>query len=107
MSMVKSALIALLLILATVAVYWQVGSHDFLIYDDDVYVTNNPHLTTGFTLENIIWAFTAVVAQNWQPLTWLSHMADCQLYRLRPRGHHLTSRFLHTANTLLLFLLLG
>jgi len=42
----------------------------------------------------------------WHPLTWLSHMLDCQLFGLDPGGPHLTNLFFHTANSLLLFLLL-
>ena len=52
------------------------------------------------------WAFSSYAASNWHPVTWLSHMLDCQLYGLKPAGHHLTNVLLHTANTLLLFLVL-
>ena len=43
------SLIGLLLIVATLGVFWQVRSHDFLNYDDDIYVTENPHVQKGFT----------------------------------------------------------
>ena len=49
------------------------------------------------------WAFTTGTASNWHPLTWLSHMLDCQLYGLKPAGHHLTNLLFHMANALLLF----
>lgn len=98
--------ICLVLIAATLSVYWQVGNYEFLNYDDNVYVTDNPHVQRGFTPETFIWAFSTTRAANWHPLTWLSHMLDCRLYGLDPGGHHLTNLLLHLANTLLLFLVL-
>jgi Flp pilus assembly protein TadD len=90
----------------TLAVYWQVNDHKFINYDNDVYVTENLQVQAGLTRQNLIWAFTTTHGANWHPLTWLSHMLDCQLYGLNPRGHHLTNVFFHLANTLLLFLIL-
>ena len=96
----------LLLALVTIAVFWQVGSCDFISYDDPVYVRDNEHVNTGLSWENVTWAFTKSHASNWHPLTWLSHMLDCQLFGMDPGGHHLTNLFLHVANTLLLFAVL-
>ncbi len=90
----------------TFAVFWEVRNHDFLYYDDNVYVTENYHVQAGLTLKGIIWAFTATHASNWHPLTWLSHMLDCELYSLKPAGHHVTGLLIHTVNALLLFVLL-
>lgn len=90
----------------TLATYWQVGSHEFLNYDDPDYVTENPHIVGGITLSNVLWAFSSSYAANWHPVTWLSHMVDLQLYGMNPCGHHLTSLFIHTLSTVLLFLLL-
>ena len=90
----------------TLAVYAQTGSHQFLLYDDDSYVTGNTHISTGLTGGNIIWAFTSVEEANWHPVTWLSHMTDVQLYGMDPRGHHLTSVVIHTISSLLLLCLL-
>jgi hypothetical protein len=99
--------IGLFLIVATLAVYWQVQEHDFTyFFDDNEYVTNNVHVQAGLTRESIVWAFTTTDEANWHPLTWLSHMLDYQLYGLDPSGHHLTNVLLHLANTLLLFLVL-
>ena len=72
-----------------------------------MYVTENPHVLEGLTWPGVAWAFTSSAASNWHPVTWLSHMVDCQLYGLRPAGHHLTNVLLHSANTLLLFLILS
>lgn len=94
------------LTLIVLCVYWQVGSHDFVNLDDDIYVYENQRVAQGLTKENIVWAFTSIDVTNWHPVTWLSHMADVQFYGMNPRGHHLTSVFVHAASTLLLFLLL-
>ena len=94
------------LALTTLAAYWQVHNCDFTSYDDNLYVTQNWHVKTGLTRDNVLWAFTAGHASNWHPLTWLSHMLDCHLFGTNPRWHHLTNLLLHIANTLLLFAVL-
>jgi len=99
--------IYLFLSVITLVVFWRTGFHEFINYDDNDYVTNNIHVQAGLTWGGLIWAFTSFDAGNWFPLTWISHMIDCQLYGLSPGGHHLTSVFLHLANTLLLFTLLS
>jgi tetratricopeptide (TPR) repeat protein len=100
------AKLALLLALATIALYWPATHHDFINYDDGAYVTSNVHVQNGLTLENLKWAFSNPVGFNWHPVTMLSHMLDCQLFGLQPWGHHLTSLLLHALNTALVFLLL-
>ena len=72
-----------LLIVATFTVYWQVRHHEFLSYDDGLYVTDNRNVTMGLSLKNTVWALTATHAANWHPVTWLSHMLNCQIYGLR------------------------
>ncbi len=99
-------LICLALGLVTLALYLPSLRHDFLAYDDQQYVTENPHMQAGLTGHGVVWAF-GYHAGNWHPLTWLSHMLDCQLYGLKPAGHHLTSALLHVANSVLLFLVLS
>jgi tetratricopeptide (TPR) repeat protein len=99
-------LVPLLLAAATFLVYSQVGEHDFINFDDGMYVFENPRVQAGLTGEGVRWAFTTTHFSNWHPLTWLSHMLDCELYGLNPAGHHLTSLLLHVANTLLLFIVL-
>ncbi len=103
----KTALAAAILI-AAVAVYWPVTGFEFVSYDDDLYVTENPWVSRGVTGSGLAWAFTGLgYAGNWHPLTWISHMVDVQLYGLIPRGHHLTNLLLHLADTVLLFMLLS
>ena len=96
-------LISLALVLITLATYWRLLSSDFVNYDDNKYVTENHHVQAGLTFPGLRWAFDIGYASNWHPLTWLSHMLDCQLFGLDPRGHHLTNLLFHLANTLLLF----
>ncbi len=100
----RDILVCLFLVMATLAVYWQVQNYDFTDLDDNAYIYENSHVQEGWTLETIIWAFTTTHASNWHPLTWLSHMLDCQLYGMNPGRHHLTNLLFHIANTLLLFL---
>ena len=96
----------LILILVTVAVFWQLPTHDFVSLDDNIYVYENRHVQKGLTREGFFWAFTTFRAGNWHPLTWLTHMLDCQFSGLNPGRHHLTNLLLHIANSLLLFLVL-
>ena len=96
-----------LCILLAVLVLWAFApaiSGSFLSYDDDAYVVSNVHVNTGLSWDNIAWSFAHGYASNWHPLTWISHMLDCQVYGLQPWGHHLTNVLLHTVNTLLVFL---
>ena len=79
----------------------------FVDYDDQFYVTANPHVQQGLTWAGVGWSFRSGEASNWHPLTWLSHCLDCQLFGLRPWGHHLTSLALHVLNTVLLFMVLS
>ena len=98
--------LALLLAAVTLAVYLPATRNDFVSYDDPQYVTDNAQVQGGLTREGVVWAFRTGHADNWHPLTWLSHMLDCQLYGLKPAGHHLTNLLLHVVNTVLLFILL-
>ncbi len=94
------------LILATGAVYWQVGGHEFIYFDDDRYVFRNARVLDGLSWQDVRWALTATEVSNWHPLTWLSHLVDGQFYGSSARGHHLTNLAFHIANSVLLFLLL-
>jgi tetratricopeptide (TPR) repeat protein len=87
-------------------VFGQTLGHEFVNYDDNLYVYENSAVTRGLNLKGIEWAFTHVVGSNWHPLTMMSHMLDCRLYGLNAGGHHLTNVLLHTASVILLFLVL-
>jgi len=102
----QEIIICLFLVAAMLVVYWQIINHEFINYDDGLYVTENHHVQAGLISENIKWAFTTDHASNWHPLTWLSHMLDFELYGLDPTGHHWTNLIFHMANALLLFFIL-
>src|SRR6185312_11959489 len=103
---VATAGICLFLVIITWAVFGNTVRHDFVNYDDDAYIYKNLQVSRGFSLAGIRWAFTQSYANNWHPLTWLSHMLDCQLYGLNAGGHHFTNVCLHTLAVLLLFFVL-
>ena len=100
----RSFLICLILIIATLAVYYQVHGFGFVNLDDQTYVSENPNIQTGITLSSIKWAFTTGCQGNWHPITWLSHMLDWQLFGSIAGGHHLTNLIFHIANTCCSFL---
>jgi tetratricopeptide (TPR) repeat protein len=99
-------LVCLILTVAILAVFWPVRNHEFVSFDDDLYVTQNAHVQAGLTGEAVAWAFTTTHAANWHPVTWLSHMLDCQLYGLNSGGHHFTNLLIHLVNAILLFVVL-
>ena len=92
----------MILAAATLIAYEQVRLNDFVNYDDTAYVTENREVLRGMEADSILWAFTASHAGNWHPMTWLSHMLDCQLFGTNASGHHLTSLLIHVANSMLL-----
>jgi len=100
-------LICVVLASATLVLYLPVTRHNFINIDDQRFVIENPHVRDGLTWPGIVWAFQTTQTENWHPLTWITHMMDCQFYGLNPAGHHLTNLLVHIANTLLLFLLLN
>jgi len=99
-------MVCIFLVAAIWLVFGQTLHHDFVNFDDDEYVYNNVQVIHGLTLHGMAWAFTTASSAYWHPLTWLSHMLDCQIWGLKAGGHHLTNVLLHTANALLLFLVL-
>ncbi|HEU6448409.1 MAG TPA: hypothetical protein VFV23_08235 [Verrucomicrobiae bacterium] len=101
------AAVCVALAAVTLAVYAQVLRNDFISYDDPDYIAQNPHVTSGLTMTNIVWAFQGSHAANWHPLTWMLHMADCELFGLHPAGHHFVNVLFHVADSMLLFLLLS
>jgi Tfp pilus assembly protein PilF len=102
----RAAFLALILALATLILFGPVIYCDFVNFDDPDYVLGNPIVQRGLTVEGASWALRTGHAFNWHPMTWISHMADCQLYGIKPGGPHLTNLLFHIGNTVLLFLLL-
>ncbi len=97
-------LVCAALVVATLAVYAPVRALPFLYYDDEQYVTRNPRVQAGLTAESARWAFTSFHASNWHPLTWLSHMADVELFGSDAAGPHVENALLHALNACLVFL---
>src|SRR5665213_2091610 len=97
---------AWLLALITLAVYLPVRNDGFVNYDDTDYVTENNFVKNGLTWTDVKWAFTSFHASNWHPLTWISHMADCQWFGLNAGAQHFVNVLFHAANAALLFVLL-
>jgi len=99
--------ICVALVAITWTVFGQTLGHQFVNYDDPLYVLENAHIRAGVTWHSVLWAFTHVHSQNWHPLTSISHMLDCQLFGVQPGAHHLINVLLHSAAAVLLFLLLA
>jgi tetratricopeptide (TPR) repeat protein len=87
----------------TFGIYAQVIGHQFITLDDPTYIQKNPMVNRGVTLAGLAWAFTTFYATNWHPLTWISHMIDCQLFGMNAGDHLLVNALIHVANTLLVF----
>ena len=98
-----AVVLSFLLAALTLAIYWQVQDHEFVNYDDPVYITENPWVLNGLTWESVKWAFTTGYANFWHPLTWLTILLDVQLFELDPGMHIWMNVLIHTAGTVLLF----
>jgi tetratricopeptide (TPR) repeat protein len=99
----RDAIIAAALVTLTLGLYAPVVDHGFINFDDPEYVVDNPHVTGGLTRAGVVWAFTHPHSANWHPLTWLSHMLDCELFGLDASAHHLVSVAVHAAASVALF----
>ena len=102
----RALVVCLVLGLGTVALYSPAFTFGFLNPSDALYVTANPHVNRGLTATGMGWAFQTAYAANWHPMTWLSHMVDCQVFGPKAGGHHAINVLLHALNSVLLFLLL-
>ena len=102
----RPSILAIALFLAGLVLYLPALTQGFIWYDDPIYVTENSHVATGLTTANLAWAITSLYAANWHPVTWWSHMLDCQLFGLSPWGHQLTNSLLHGLNMVVVFVAL-
>ncbi|MCY2989851.1 MAG: hypothetical protein NTY19_18560, partial [Planctomycetota bacterium] len=102
--MKQNGLACALLVVTVLCAYWPVGRHEFVNFDDPQYLVDNPQVRQGLTWGGIRWAFTTGHAANWHPVTWLSHMIDCQLVGLQAGWHHVIGMLFHIANSVLLYL---
>ena len=100
---------SLLLVVLTFMVYFQVRSHEFVVYDDRTYVSENPFIRNGFSVESTQWVFSFKDKDKtyWHPVTWLSHLLDIQLFGLNAGAHLVVNIVIHIINVLLLFSILN
>jgi Flp pilus assembly protein TadD len=103
---IRTLLVCVILAGATFAAFEGVRNNDFVNYDDDLYVTDNLRVQEGLNFKSVAWAFTSLGPGYWHPLTLISHIIDCSIFGVNPRGHHLVSVGIHIANVVLLFLIL-
>jgi len=101
------ATIYLALTILIAVAYWQTPFHEFVKYDDTLYVTDSPITQAGITWDGLRWAMTDTSSGNWHPITRMAHMLDCELFGLNPAGHHVMSVLWHIAATLLLLSVLA
>jgi len=101
---IRTYIIIIFLIVACCIAFGRILGNDFINLDDPGYITENYHVQSGISLQNIKWAFTAVVLNNWHPLTMISHMLDWSLFGANAAGHHLVSLLLHIGAVIFLFL---
>jgi len=102
----RTVWLSLLLAVLIIWIYEPVRSYEFIDYDDNIYVFDNPLIQKGFSVKTIIWAFGDVRIGHWHPLTWLTHMLDWQLFGKNAGGHHWTNVIFHIFNSILLFMIM-
>jgi protein O-mannosyl-transferase len=98
--------LCLLIAAVTLVIYTPVTRNNFVNFDDDTYIVNNPHVRAGLNWQTVKWSFTTFEQANWHPLTWMSHALDCSIFGLNSTGHHMVGVLLHGACAVILFLLL-
>jgi tetratricopeptide (TPR) repeat protein len=101
----KRLILGLCLLLAAgiIAVYAQTAGFDFVDYDDQGNIRDNPKVPAGLTWDGIKWSFSTMYGSNWFPLIWLSFMLDRTIFGTWAGGFHLVNVALHIANSILLF----
>lgn len=95
----------LLLFTLTMFLFWPAVGYDFLLWDDNFYVSDNPIVRNGLSMGGWKWAWTTNHQGYWAPILWLSLMLDGTLFGPEPWGFHLSNILLHALNVMLLFLL--
>ncbi|MEO8495601.1 MAG: hypothetical protein ABI614_11065, partial [Planctomycetota bacterium] len=59
------------LALFTVLLYGRVIGYDFVNFDDDAHVYQNPQVQAGLSWSGLEWAFTIHGPSQWHPIAWL------------------------------------
>jgi len=101
----KNVMLAIAALLAVIVgiVFLQLRNAQFISLDDPQYVSANPVVLRGLTLDGLKWAFGFGKAFYWHPLTWISHMTDVEMFGINAGAHHLMNVTLHAANAIVLF----
>ena len=99
-------LMAGLLVLGTMALYWPATRCDFVNYDDDVYVSANVQVQNGTDLGKHKMGVLEPGVLQLAPLNGVVPHGGLSVCGLKPWGHHLTNVLLHALNAGLVFALL-
>jgi len=100
----KQALgLSLVLLAATIVLYFPVIHHPFTNIDDQGYVYENLRVQDGLSWPTIKWALLTFDDNNWHPVTWLSHSLDCAMFGIDPAGHHMMNAAWHSVDAVALF----
>jgi len=94
-----------IVVVAVLAVFWPALGNQFVDWDDDMNVTENPRFR-GLSPAHLRWMFTTVHGGHYQPLSWVSLALDYRAWGMNPFGYHLTSVLLHAVNALLIYFLI-
>lgn len=94
---------ALGLALIVLVAYANVWDHGFLLVEDPTYTNDSRPVLRGLSVQGVHWAFVRSHGRPWQPLAWLSLMADAEIQGVSPDRFHATNLILHLANTVLLY----
>lgn len=97
-------LLALALVVATVAAYWPAMQNGGFIWDDDDYIINNQTLKDVSGLKDI-WIKPQATPQYY-PLVHTSYWIEYRFWELDPTGYHVTNVLLHALAAVLLWCLL-
>ncbi len=95
----------LILIVIVVAAYGPALRAGY-VWDDDLAVTENPHLRSGKGLVNIWTAPSKSPQGHYWPLVYTTFWIQYQLWGTHPFGYHLGNVLLHALNAILVWLLL-
>jgi hypothetical protein len=92
-----------ILLLALGIVFVRVAGFDFLLYDDDKYLTSNAIMQQGLSFDSFGWALTSFHEGTYQPVTWLSYLIDISIFGMNPGPLHSVNLLLHLLVSLMVW----
>ena len=93
------------LFLAAVLLFLPIVHHAY-VFDDEAHIAGNAVVLRGLEWDGFRWAFKTLAGTSWHPLTWLSYMAEIELFGPAPGPQHAAGLLLHAANAVLLMVAL-